>query len=245
MKKWFTGFSMCWGMFCAIPNPVRRWEQGCYRQMLLCLPFIGVFMGALWALFGKLLGCFPIPQPIFALCMAAFMWCVTGFIHLDGFMDCSDAVLSRRDLERRREILKDSHVGSFAVICLTLLALFQYSVWRSGIAAEKLWALPLICAAVRCVSASAVLGLAPLESSGYRTMEHSHGAAAAAWIMAAVCVGLGFLLPERGFLCVPVAVASAGLTVLLLRRNLGGMCGDISGAAITLGEACGCAALLL
>ena len=29
MKKWFTGFSMCWGMFCAIPNPVRRWEQGC------------------------------------------------------------------------------------------------------------------------------------------------------------------------------------------------------------------------
>ena len=162
MKKWFTGFSMCWGMFCAIPNPVRRWEQGCYRQMLLCLPFLGGFMGALWALFGKLLGCFPIPQPIFALCMAAFMWCVTGFIHLDGFMDCSDAVLSRRDLERRREILKDSHVGSFAVICLTLLALFQYSVWRSDIAAEKLWALPLLCAAVRCVSAGAVLGLAPL-----------------------------------------------------------------------------------
>ena len=225
MKKWFTGFSMCWGMFCAIPNPVRRWEQGCYRQMLLCLPFLGGFMGALWALFGKLLGCFPIPQPIFALCMAAFMWCVTGFIHLDGFMDCSDAVLSRRDLERRREILKDSHVGSFAVICLTLLA--------------------LLCAAVRCVSAGAVLGLAPLESSGYRTMEHSRSAAAAAWVMAAVCVGLGFLLPERGFLCVPVAVASAGLTVFLLRRNLGGMCGDISGAAITLGEACGCAALLL
>ena len=130
-------------------------------------------------------------------------------------------------------------------ICLTLLALFQYSVWRSDIAAEKLWALPLLCAAVRCVSAGAVLGLAPLESSGYRTMEHSRSAAAAAWVMAAVCVGLGFLLPERGFLCVPVAVASAGLTVFLLRRNLGGMCGDISGAAITLGEACGCAALLL
>ena len=51
MKKWFTGFSMCWGMFCAIPNPVRRWEQGCYRQMLLCLPFLGGFMGGLGALF--------------------------------------------------------------------------------------------------------------------------------------------------------------------------------------------------
>ena len=41
MKKWFTGFSMCWGMFCAIPNPIRRWDSGCYRQMLLCLPFLG------------------------------------------------------------------------------------------------------------------------------------------------------------------------------------------------------------
>ncbi len=46
MKKWFTGFSMCWGMFCAIPNPIRRWDSGCYRQMLLCLPFLGGVLGA-------------------------------------------------------------------------------------------------------------------------------------------------------------------------------------------------------
>ena len=45
MKKWLTGFSMCWGMFCAIPNPVRRWDEGCYRQMLLGLPFLGGMLG--------------------------------------------------------------------------------------------------------------------------------------------------------------------------------------------------------
>ena len=245
MKKWFTGFSMCWGMFCAIPNPIRRWDSGCYRQMLLCLPFLGGALGLLWAGIGFLLVHVGVPGPVFALCMAAAPWCLTGFIHLDGFMDCSDAVLSRREQKRRREILKDSHVGSFAVICLVLLALASYSVWSCSIPAGRLWALPLVCAAVRSVSAGAVLCLAPLESSGYHAMERSPGAAGAAWALGAVCCGLGFLLPGASAFSPAAAALTAAGTVILLRRNLGGMCGDISGAAITLGEAVGCAALLL
>ena len=144
MKKWLTGFSMCWGMFCAIPNPVRRWDEGCYRQMLLCLPFFGGMLGLIWAGIGFLLVRISAPGPVFALCMTAAPWCLTGFIHLDGFMDCSDAVLSRRDRARRIEILKDPHVGSFAVICLVLLTLTGYSVWSCPVESGKLWALPLL-----------------------------------------------------------------------------------------------------
>ena len=69
MKKWFTGFSMCWGMFCAIPNPIRRWDSGCYRQMLLCLPFLGGALGLIWAGIGLLLLRLSAPGPVFALCM--------------------------------------------------------------------------------------------------------------------------------------------------------------------------------
>ena len=185
------------------------------------------------------------PGPVFALCMTAAPWCLTGFIHLDGFMDCCDAVLSRRDQARRREILKDSHVGSFAVICLVLLAMAGYSVWSCPAEAGKLWALPLVCAGVRCVSAGAVLGLKPLETSGYHAMGQSRGGAAAAWILGAVAVGLGVLVPGWGFLAPGAATLVAGVAVFSLRRNLGGMCGDISGAAITLGELAGSAALLL
>ena len=175
MKKWFTGFSMCWGMFCAIPNPIRRWDSGCYRQMLLCLPFLGGALGLIWTGIGLLLLRISAPGPIFALCMTVAPWCLTGFIHLDGFMDCCDAVLSRREQARRREILKDSHVGSFAVICLVLLAMAGYSVWLCPGEADRLWALPLVCAGARCVSAGAVLGLKPLETSGYHAMGQSRG----------------------------------------------------------------------
>lgn len=245
MKKWLTGFSMCWGMFCAIPNPVRRWDEGCYRQMLLCLPFLGGMLGLIWAGIGYLLVCISAPGPIFALCMTAAPWCLTGFIHLDGFMDCSDAVLSRRDRARRIEILKDPHVGSFAVICLVLLALTGYSVWSCPVESGKLWALPLLCAAARGVSAAAVLGFAPLESSGYKSMEHGTIPAIGALALVAAAVALGVWLPGQGVLAPLSAAVTAGVVILLLRRNLGGMSGDISGAAITLAELAGSAALLL
>lgn len=78
--------------------------------------------------------------------MAALPWLVTGFMHLDGYMDVCDAVLSRRELATRQRILKDSHCGAFAVIGMVLLALCQWSVFLSGSADESLWG-PLL---IRC-----------------------------------------------------------------------------------------------
>ena len=98
---------------------------------------------------------------------------------------------------------------------------------------------------VLVVSAGAVLGLKPLETSGYHAMGQSRGAAATAWALGAVSVGLGVLVSGWGFLPPAMAIFVAAVTAFSLRRNLGGMCGDISGAAITLGELAGSAALLL
>lgn len=79
--------------------------------MLACLPLIGLIVGGIWALCAWL-GSF-LPQPLAALLCAAAPWLITGFMHLDGYMDVCDAVLSRRDLETRQRILKDSHCGAF------------------------------------------------------------------------------------------------------------------------------------
>ena len=44
------------------------------------------------------------------------MIALTRGLHLDGFMDCCDAFLGGFSRERRLEILRDSHVGAFAVV---------------------------------------------------------------------------------------------------------------------------------
>ena len=113
---------MAWGMFLAIPCPFRRWDEAARGRMLGFLPLIGLIVGAIWAAAAHLCTALNLPSAVRALILCALPWLVTGFLHLDGFMDVCDAVLSRRDLETRQRILKDSHCGSFAVICMILLA---------------------------------------------------------------------------------------------------------------------------
>ena len=129
MRDWVYGFFMAWGMFLAIPCPKKIWSETARRKMLACLPLVGVVVGAVWALCAWLT--WYLPHPLGAALCAAAPWLVTGFLHLDGFMDVCDGILSRRDLETRRRILKDSHCGAFAVICMVLLAMTQWSAFLS------------------------------------------------------------------------------------------------------------------
>ena len=130
MRDWICGFFMAWGMFLAIPCPRKIWSESARQKMLVCMPLVGLLAGGVWA--GAWLLLRGAPGPVRAAVCAAAPWLVTGFMHLDGYMDVCDAVLSRRDLATRQRILKDSHCGAFAVICLVLLALGQWSLFLAA-----------------------------------------------------------------------------------------------------------------
>jgi adenosylcobinamide-GDP ribazoletransferase len=48
-------------------------------------------------------------------------------LHLDGFVDCCDALLGTRSVERRLEILKDSRVGAYGAIGVALLLITRFA----------------------------------------------------------------------------------------------------------------------
>ena len=52
---------------------------------------------------------------------------LTGMLHLDGYMDVCDALLSRRNKEEKLRILKDPHTGAFAVISVVMLFIVNFS----------------------------------------------------------------------------------------------------------------------
>ena len=120
--KYIRGFLMAWGMFCWIPCPYKKWREEDRDAMVAMLPLVGACMAAIlcviwWGL--TLLGAGSVISGV--LLMGAY-FLMTGFIHLDGFMDCSDAVLPKHtEMETRVRILKDSHSGAFAVVCLCLM----------------------------------------------------------------------------------------------------------------------------
>lgn len=251
MKKLIYGFFMAWGMFLSIPCPFPKWDENAKRQMLCCLPVIGCIVGGIWA--GA---CFLlykaqfIPSPVRAVILSALPWLLTGFMHLDGFMDVCDAVLSRRDLETKRRILKDSHCGAFAVICTVLLILLQWSLFYSidDCSNGLLLPLALIPPAVRSVCALSVLTLRPMQSSQYSGTAHNKKSVFAVSLMlAALTIPIAVFAGKIGFSAFAPLVSAIACSAAVRHgyKQLDGMSGDISGFALTIGELAGAATLVL
>lgn len=245
MKLYFQAFIMCQSMFCAIPWPWPVWEEKAREKMLPFLPLVGLEIGALWAILAWLVNLLHLPALAAGLLVAAYPYFATGFIHLDGFMDVTDAVKSCRSLERRREILKDSHVGSFAVIGLALLLLAQFALASSLPERSHTVFFLLLPMVSRCGSLLAVTALPPMNTSQYagQHLPKSHLAAGIGMLCAALCVGFcGGLPTGLGLLGCALGYA------LALRwgyRSLQGMNGDIAGYALTMGELAGLAVYVL
>lgn len=250
--KAITGFFMAWGNFCAIPCPYKRWNENARKHMLAALPLLGFLLGILWFCLWKTMDFFSVPQPLQAAALTAYPFLVSGFIHLDGFMDCSDAILSRRPLEERQRILKDSHAGAFAVIAAGLVFLFSFAGNLALIETAQAWKMALLIVIPvisRSLSVDQVLTRKPLAVSQYSPSFDIGTSRRFVWIVRGfwvVAVLLGIitvsLFSERGSMLLPVLIPVFIETLVSLvagayaRKQLGGMNGDISGYCIVLCE---------
>ena len=238
MKTLLHAYAMCQSMFCAIPCPWKIWDEKAKSKMLLFLPIVGLEIGAIWAGLAWLCSFLKLPALVTGLVLCAYPYIITGFIHLDGYMDVTDAVKSWRDLERRREILKDSHVGSFAVIGIVLLMLAQFALFASVPAEANFLIMIFIPAVSRCCSSLAVTGLRPMSTSQYANQKKPISHLVVFAVMLTACIAGGFLLCGKyGFVLVGCLVGY-GLALLRAYKSLDGMNGDIAGFALTIGELC-------
>ena len=244
MKKLLHGFAMCQSMFCSIPCPWKIWDEEARDQMLLFLPIVGLEIGVLWAGLGWLCTMLELPKLVTALVLCLWPYVATGFIHLDGFMDVTDAVKSCRDAARRREILKDPHAGSFAVIGVVLLILSQFSMFAS-VQQIDLRILVLIPAVSRCCSALAVKGLPPMSTSQYADQKKPKGHLLILAVQLILFLLAGFTLCGRSAPALIGCLVGYALALRRAYRSLEGMNGDISGYALSIAELCAVAVLAL
>jgi len=247
MKEYGIAFIMTQSMFCSLPFPCRLWKEEARNKMLLFLPVIGLEIGVLWVLLDIALQYFKVPMPVVGLAMCALPYLLTGFIHLDGFLDVTDAVCSWRDLEQRRKILKDSHVGSFAVIWCVFLLLAGAAFFTSVPNDAPRLCLLFVPIISRCCSALAVLQLKPMDTSQYaRSHEKACGWHVIVLALAAiVSVCVSFLwFGKYGFVSAG-ALLGYGAALFRSYRSLDGMNGDISGYCLTISELCAVAVYAL
>lgn len=235
MKTLFHAFIMCQSMFCSIPAP-QIWDENAKDKMLLFLPAVGFEIGILWAAIGWLCSYFHLPYLVRGMVLCVYPFLVTGRIHLDGFMDVTDAVGSCRSLERRREILKDSHVGSFAVIGVVLLMLAQFAFFASAPDTADVRIMILVPAVSRCCSSVAVTVLKPMQTSQYAKRKASALAVAVLACQLALLLVVGFIFCGKYVLTLVGCLIGYAAALRHGYKSLDGMNGDISGYALTLGE---------
>lgn len=248
MKKLLKAFCMSFSMFCAIPTPFSHvWEDSVRSLMLVVFPFVGTVIGGIWALAAFLLDKINCPQMFGAALLALLPYLLTGGIHLDGYMDCCDAIFSRRPLEKKREILKDSHVGSFAVIALSVLMMFSFASFASADENTNMFSLIFICMVSRACSALGVSTLRPMGHSEYAgnfQQGISKGNITALSAILIVSVVLAYIIcGAEGLVSCFATVAGYVFCTAYAFKNLDGFSGDVTGFGHTLAELFGIVAL--
>lgn len=207
-----------------------------------------------WALLG--LGATPL---LAAVAVVAFGAWATRALHLDGLADLCDGLGGSFEPERRLAIMKDSATGAFGVVGLALLLLFKVAA-LAAICAHAL--LTAICgwpalarapfAGLLAAPMAARWAMAALAYRANYPRAAGTGHAFVGRVRGShLFLGALFLLPLLFLAPLPAgaAILAAQLPALWLRgkcnRALGGITGDVLGAACELGEAAGWLAVAL
>lgn len=202
-----------------------------------CFPLVGAVLGAIYYLVAVLCLNFLPWQHVNLVILLLLPVLLTGGLHCDGFMDTIDGLFSGRDRKRMLEIMKDSRVGSYgalAMISLVLLNLAMLSDLPPVMVPPAMFVMPVIgrMAMVLIICSFPYarpegMGKAFADMADPRTL-----------LLAAVTT-LAFVLPWGMTACLALAagLVFSWLFACYASRKLGGLTGDVYGAAELLTEA--------
>ena len=198
-------------------------------------PLVGLALGAAVAGVVSGLGLL-VPGPLVAVGAVAFLALVTGGLHIDGVADLFDALGGGRgDRARMLEIMRDSRVGAHGATAVSLVMVAKVAaLWLALGQQNVLIAFPLV-GRWAVVPLVAMFPYARETGIGHSFNAHA-GLRQVGIATALLCAALWWLGPgELALGVVAALVVSVSIGVAMSRR-LGGLTGDVYGAAIELAE---------
>ena len=171
---------------------------------------------------------------------------ITGGIHFDGFIDSVDGLFSGREREKILEIMKDSRVGAFGAVSLVLIATLEVATLIELFKISLTWSLAAI------FSAPIISRLMMVVTIGKFPYARSQGMGKAfadyTTRRTILFATLTAILILAALIFVDVKIFLAGIFALIISlgftfyfgnfatKKIGGVTGDIYGAASTLVE---------
>ena len=224
--------AVAFSMFSAIPMPQFEWNERNMRYALCAFPLVGIVVGlGCWAV-SEVCGFLGLPTLLRGALLCLLPVFLTGGIHLDGYADTCDALASHASPEKKQEILKDPHVGSFAVIRLCGHFMLALALWTSLPAFRFLPVLLIFCLS-RTMSGLAVASFPLAKNTG---LAYTFSRAADRKRIRVILTAADILLSLGLCFCGISGVLAAAAAQLVFvyyyhvsRKQFGGLSGDLAG----------------
>ena len=193
---------------------------------------IGATLGLLWWTADRIW-----PAAVAAALIVTADLALTGMLHLDGLVDSADGLLPHLERERRFTVMSEPTVGAFGIGAAGAVLLLRYTALAStptNIALlASLWCMS------RTVMAAAGRGMPYAKGAGLLSAFTGGDWKPVAAYGSAVALGLAATAGLPAVVAV-VAAAIAGVAIVgLARIRLGGVTGDVLGAAGIIAETVG------
>jgi adenosylcobinamide-GDP ribazoletransferase len=230
------------GLLTRLPLPAMPAPRG--AQAAWAWPVVGVVVGGMAAIVAWGVLRTGLPAGIVAGVVLVVQVAVTGALHEDGLADTVDGFFGGWTRERRLDIMKDSHIGSYGTLALILSVGLR---WQ---------ALAVLCAAPLGIIAVAALSRAPMavvmaalpnaRGSGLAQSVGRPGLQVAGMAVAIAVVVSGVTSGPWATVVVGGAMVVATLMVVqTARARIGGQTGDVLGAVQQVCEVVGLVILMV
>ena len=224
------------------------WTEQSFGESVKFFPLVGAILGIICAgIVGVLnfLTAGNLPLLTGTIGFASLIL-LTGGIHCDGLMDSADGLFSGREREKILDIMKDSRSGSFGVVSMILVAaldiaaLTELAKFSTAQLCAAIFATPII-GRLMMVATIGIFPYARPEGMGKAFAKFTtRRTIIFAAVEATILIALLAFVDVKIFVTATAATFGAALVTwrfaTFATEKIGGVTGDIYGAATTLSE---------
>ncbi len=237
----FNALKIAFSMYSKIPMPHTEWNEKNMRYAMCFFPFVGAVIGFLYYLWFNISLVLDINDIFRSAIYVVIPVLVTGGIHVDGFVDTMDAYNSYQSVERKLEILKDSHIGAFALISSITYFIINFGAVSEISSLNSVMIIALGFMLSRAFSALAIVKFKSAKDSGLaRTFKDSSQKKTVAITMIFYIALISLIMIYIDFYEGAGAVVVAVLTFIYYKnmsyKKFGGITGDLAGFFLQLCE---------
>lgn len=240
MKTILDSFLAAFSMYSVIPVPTKKIKADTVKYTLCFFPLVGALTGFFVMLWINIAYCLSCGSIVKGALICAIPVLITGGIHFDGFLDTTDALCSHKPRKEKLEILKDPHIGAFAVIWGVVYMILYFAMWTDlSLRTELILCIGFVLS--RALSALSCVTFLSAKRSGllYSFAESSDRrmVIASSLLYTVVCVVMFIIIDWQiaVFVCAGAAVAFAVYRVISYTQ-FNGITGDIAGFFLCLCE---------